>query len=307
VSLAALDLNLLLMLDTVLAERSVVRAARRLYVTPSAVSNGLARLRAALDDPLLIRSGRGVVPTPRATALAPALARALRDLDKAVHGEGFDPANTDRQLTLAIADVGQVVKLPVIVAELAAKMPRARLRVLSIDTLFATGGLAGTEIDVSIGAGEKGPGIHRQPLFQEHMVLVARAGHPAIRGRVSKAQLAALKHVEVHVAPGRGSQALATSYATLGVARDIAVMVPTYVAAAAIVAATDLVASLPDSLLAVLAPRLALRRVTTPLAPIGTNINLLWHERTHQDQVLRAFRELLARAVGSPRPAAARR
>src|SRR5215467_9171123 len=103
VSLSALDLNLLLVLDTVLAERSVVRAARKLHVTPSAVSNGLARLRAALDDPLLIRSGRGVVPTPRATALAPALARALRDLDQAVHGEGFDPATTDRELTLAIA------------------------------------------------------------------------------------------------------------------------------------------------------------------------------------------------------------
>jgi DNA-binding transcriptional LysR family regulator len=71
VSLASLDLNLLLVLDTVLAERSVARAARRLHVTPSAVSNALARLRAALDDPLISRSGRGIVPTPRAAALAP--------------------------------------------------------------------------------------------------------------------------------------------------------------------------------------------------------------------------------------------
>jgi DNA-binding transcriptional LysR family regulator len=82
VRLSALDLNLLLVLDTVLAERSVARAARRLHVTPSAVSNALARLRAALDDPLLVRSGRGVVPTPRAAALSPAIARALRDLDQ---------------------------------------------------------------------------------------------------------------------------------------------------------------------------------------------------------------------------------
>ena len=144
------------MLDTVLGERSVVRAARRLHVTPSAVSNGLARLRAALDDPLLIRSGRGVVPTPRAAALAPALARALRDLDQAVHGDGFDPTTTDRTFSLATADVGQVVKLPGIVAALARKMPRARLRVLSIDTLFASGGLAGPEIDVLIGVGRRG-------------------------------------------------------------------------------------------------------------------------------------------------------
>src|SRR3954469_24613597 len=288
------------MLDTVLGERSVVRAARRLHVTPSAVSNGLARLRAALDDPLLIRSGRGVVPTPRATALAPALARALRDLDQAVHGEGFDPATTDRQLALALADVGQVVKLPAIVAALAAKMPRARLRVLSIDTLFATGGLAGTEIDVSIGAGEKGPGVYAQPLFQEHIVLVARAGHPAIRGRVSKAQLAALRHVEVQVAPGRGSRPLAASYAALGLTRDIAVVVPTFIAAAAVVAATDYVASLPASLVDVVGPRLGLRRLATPLSPGGTTVNLLWHERPDQDPALRAFRDLLARAAGRP-------
>jgi DNA-binding transcriptional LysR family regulator len=303
VSLSALDLNLLLMLDTVLAERSVVRAARRLHVTPSAVSNGLARLRLALDDPLLIRSGRGVVPTPRAVALAPALARALRDLDRAVHGDGFDPATTDRELTLATADVGQVVRLPQIVAALAAEMPRARLRVLSIDTLFAAGGLAGPEIDVSIGAGDKGPGIHALPLYDEHIGLVARAGHPTVGGRVTRSALAALRHVEVQVAPGRASRPLAAAYAKLGVARDVAAIVPTFTAAAAIVAATDLVASLPDSLVNVLGPRLALRRVATPLPPVGTAISLLWHERTHQDPALRAFRGLLVRTLGPESPA----
>ena len=299
--MATLDLNLLLVLDTVLSERSVVRAARRLHVTPSAVSNALARLRGALDDPLLIRSGRGVVPTPRAAALAPALARSLRELDQAIHGDTFDLATTDREFTLAIADAGQVVKLPRIVAALAAKMPRARLRVLSIDTLFASGGLAGTEVDVTIGAGEKGPGIHAQPLYQEQIVLVARAGHPTIRGRVTKAELAGLRHVEVQVAPGRGSRPLAASYAALGVARDIAAVVPTFTAAAAVVAGTELVASLPGSLVDVLGPRLALRRVATPLAPIRSSINLLWHERTERDPALRAFRELLARAAGPRR------
>ena len=295
-SLETLDLNLLLLLDTVLGERSVVRAARRLHVTPSAVSNGLARLRAALDDPLLIRSGRGVVPTPRAAALAPALARALRDLDQAVHGDGFDPTTTDREFRLATADVGQVVKLPRIVAALARKMPRARLRVLSIDTLVASGGLAGTEIDLLIGVGEKGPGIHIQPLYDETIVLVARAGHPVIRGRgrVTKTQLAALRHVEVQIAPGRGNQALAASYAALGVTRDIAVVVPTFTAAAAIVAATDLVASLPASLVDVFGPRFALRRVATPLAPTATTLNLLWHDRTDQDPALRVLRNMLA-------------
>jgi DNA-binding transcriptional LysR family regulator len=298
VSLSTIDLNLLLILDTVLAERSVVRAARRLHVTASAVSNALARLRATLDDPLVVRSGRGIVPTPRAAALAPALARALRDLDQAVHGEEFDLATTERELTLAVADAGQIVKLPQVVAAIGAEMPRARLRVLSIDTLYASGGLAGGEIDVAIGAGEKGPGIRVAPLYEEQIVLVARIGHPRVKRRISKAQLATLRHVEVQVAPGRGSRPLAASYAALGVVRDIAVVVPTFTAAAAVVAVTDHVASLPASLVDVLGPRLGLRGVTTPLARIRTTINLLWHERTHQDPVLRAFRDLLARAVG---------
>ena len=300
-SLAALDLNLLFILDTVLAERSVVRAAKRLHVTPSAVSNALARLRAALDDPLLIRSGRGIVPTPRAAALAPALARALRDLDHAVYSDAFDPSTAEREFTLAIADAGQLASLPKVVAALGSEMPRARLRVLSIDTLFAWEGLAGTEIDVAIGAGEKGPGVRVIPLYEEQLVLVARLGHPRVRRKVSKIQLASLRHVEVQVAPGKGSRPLAAGYAALGVERDIAVVVPTFTAAAAVVAATDCVASLPGSLVSVLAPRLSLRRVATPMPPIGTTVNLFWHERTDRDPALHAFRDLLIRAAGDRR------
>ena len=305
-SLASLDLNLLLVLDTVLAERSVARAARRLHVTPSAVSNALARLRAALDDPLISRSGRGIVPTPRAAALAPALARALRDLEQTVLGGEFDPATTERELTLAVADAGQVVKLPPIVAQLAVDMPRVSLRVVSIDTLFSLGGLASTEVDVAIGVGEKGPGVHVQPLYEERTVLVVRARHPRARRKLTRAGLAALRHVDVHVAPGRGSKALAASYAALGVVRDVAIVVPTFAAAAAVVAATDYVASLPASFADLLGPRLGLRRVTTPLPPVAVTINLLWHERTHHDPAQRALRELIQRVAGT-NPAANRR
>ena len=296
-SLSALDLNLLLILDTVLAERSVVRAAKRLHVTPSAVSNALARLRAALDDPLLIRSGRGIVPTPRATSLAPALARALRDLDQAVYSDAFDPSTAEREFTLAIADAGQLASLPKVVAALGSEMPRARLRVLSIDTLFARGGLAGTEIDVAIGAGEKGPGLRVVPLYEEHLVLVARAGHPRVRRTVSKIQLASLKHVEVQVAPGKGSRPLAAGYAALGIERDIAVVVPTFTAAAAVAASTDLVATLPASLAAVLGPRLGLRVIAAPAPIASVTMHLLWHDRTDADPAMAAFRELVRKAV----------
>jgi DNA-binding transcriptional LysR family regulator len=181
-------------------------------------------------------------------------------------------------------------------------MPRAHLRVVSIDTLFSSGGLAGTEVDLAIGVGEKGPGVHISPLYQEHTVLVARVGHPLARKKISKAVLATLRHVEVHVAPGRGSRPLARSYAELGIARDIAVVVPTFTAAAAVVAATDYVTSLPASLVEVLGPRLGVRRLATPLPPLAVTINLLWHERTHHDPAMRAFRDLVARSGGAKSP-----
>jgi DNA-binding transcriptional LysR family regulator len=295
-SLAAIDLNLLLVLHTVLRERSVARAARRLKVTPSAVSNALARLRSALGDPLTARSGRGIVPTPRAAALEPVLARVLGELDQALLAGDFDPATAEREFTLAVADVGQWTRLPRTVALLGKEMPRSRLRVVSIDTLHATGGLAGTGVDVLIGVGETGPGIHAQPLYEEHVLLVARQGHPQARAKVSKSVLASLRHVEVHVSPGRGSRPLMASYAALGITRDIAVIVPTFTAAAALVAKTDLVASLPGTLLDVLGRKLGLRAIATPLRPVTATIKLLWHERTEHDPALRAFRALVVRA-----------
>lgn len=297
-SLWQLDLNLLVVLDTVLSERSVVRAARRLHVTPSAVSNALARLRGVLDDPLVARSGRGIVPTPRAVELAPGLARALRELDQTVHGAAFDPASTTRQFTLAIADSGQIVKLPRIALLLNREMPRGRLRVVGIDTLLSTGGLGGTEVDVAIAAlPEIPPGVHTSPLYQEHAVLVARRNHPRFGARISKAALASLCHVEVQVAPGRGYRDLPASYARLGIVREVALVVPSFTAAAAIVAATDFVATLPASLVEVLGERLGIRAVAAPVRGLTIPLKLAWHERTEHDPAMRAFRDVITRAA----------
>jgi DNA-binding transcriptional LysR family regulator len=301
VRLEQLDLNLLLVLDTVLAERSVARAARRLHVTPSAISNALARLRGALGDPLVSRSGRGIVPTPRAVELAPTLARALRDLDQAVSGSAFDPAATTREFTLALADSGQIVRLPTLALLFAKEMPRARLRVVGIDTLLSSGGLAGTEVDVAIAAMPETPGVRRTPLYEERTVLVARRDHPRVGARISKPVLASLRHVEVHVAPGRGYRDLPARYARLGIAREVALVVPSFTSAAAIVASTDFVATLPASLAGILGERLGFRAVAGPVRGPTVGIKLCWHERTDQDPAMQAFRDLITRAARSRR------
>ena len=298
-SLSTLDLNLLLVLDSVLAERSVARAARRLHVTPSAISNALARLRVALGDPLLVRRGRGIVPTPRANELAPIVARALRDLEAAVQGGSFAAATSTRTFTLAIADVGQVVRLPRIAALLAAEMPRARLRVVGIESLVSLGGVAGPEVDVAIGIAETVPGVHADTLFDEPSTLVARARHPAIKSR-SQRTLQALRHVAVEMVPGKGFRdPVAAAYARAKVAREVAMTVPTFSAAAAVVAATDYVATLPCSLLEVLGPQMDLRALAVAAPAHTLKMQLWWHERTHGDPALVAFRALVHRALHS--------
>jgi DNA-binding transcriptional LysR family regulator len=301
VSLSQLDLNLLVVLETVLAERSVVRAAHRLHVTPSAISNSLARLRHALGDPLVIRSGRGVVPTPRAATLVPSLSRALRDIDLAIHGPAFAPASSTAQFTLAIADAGQIVQVPRLASEFAKIMPRARLRVVGIDTLLSSGGLAGTEVDVAIAAMDPAPGVHLQPLYEEDSVLVARRGHELAGGVVSKRRLESLRHIDVQVAPGIGYRQLAPTYARLDIRRDVALVVPSFVAAAAIVAETDFVATLPKSFVLRFAQTFRIRELTPSAPRVSVVVKLAWHERTEHDAAMRAFREVVAASVQASR------
>jgi DNA-binding transcriptional LysR family regulator len=292
VNLSAIDLNLLLVLDAVIGERSVGRAAKRLHVTPPAISNALTRLRAVLGDPIVTRSGRGIVPTPRALQLAPAIARALAEISTAIDGDVFDPATTRTQFTLGVADAGQIARLPKLTVALGAAMPHARLRVVHVDTMIALGGLAGTEVDVAIGISEPAAGIHKREIYAEHSVVIARRDHPRLGARTTARALAAEQHVQVHVAFGKPSKLVEKSYARLGVARQIAVIVPTFAAAVAIVAATDLIATIPESVVTTLG--LGVRIVASPLLTPPMPMFMSWHRRTDADPAMARFRALIA-------------
>ncbi|MBN9686208.1 MULTISPECIES: LysR family transcriptional regulator [unclassified Corallococcus] len=298
ISIAALDLNLLLVLHTVLTERSVVRAAERLHVTPSAISNSLARLRSVLGDPLVTRKGRGIVPTPRALALAPAIARGLRELESGLHEAPFEPARCTRTFTLAVADAGQVTWGPRIAARMAQQMPDARLCVVGIASLVALGDLTSSQVDLHIGLAGRGAGLHVEPLLDERTVLVAREEHPALTRRLSPRALGALRHVGVEMVPGKGFRDLVgAAYARAGIRREVAMTVPSFLTAAAIVSATDLVATLPESLVAAQGARLGVRGVNAPVPAHIVKLALCWHDRTHADPAARYLRELVRRAV----------
>jgi DNA-binding transcriptional LysR family regulator len=288
----------MLVLHTVLAERNVARAARRLHVTPSAVSNALARLRELFADPLVTRKGRGIVPTPRALELAPAIARAIHEIEHVLRAPRFDAGTCTRTFTLALADAGQVTWGPRIAAAMQREMPRAHLRVVGIDSLVSLGDLASSEIDLHLGKRAKGAGVHVDPLFAERTVLVARRGHPATRTRVSRRQLGALRHVRVDLLPGRNLRdPVAAVYERAGVVREVVMTVPSFVTAAAFVAASDLVATVPASMHAVHGAKWRLRAVMGPVPAETIEMALSWHERTHADPAAAAFRALVRGVV----------
>lgn len=301
-NLSQLDLNLLLVLDAVLQHGSVAVAAQQLHVTPPAVSNGLARLRTALDDPLFVRRGRGLVATPRALRLQPELQKALAALKSALGEERFEPRSSTRTFTVAMADGDQLALLPEIARAFMRALPRARLSAISIDALIASGGLAGPLAELAIAPKLPDPELRWLPLYETDAVVVARKGHPELPARklIAPELFRRLRHVDTHLAlgkPGVGHKGAEDAFARAGLTRDVAVAVPTFSAAGLVVARTDLIAALPRRVAEALCGMLPLRVLElrgAPHIPLG----LTWHERVHEDPGSAFVRALIAKAVG---------
>ena len=301
VNLSNLDLNLLLTLHVVLKERSVARAATQLHVTSPAVSNALARLRDALGDPLFVRKGRGLTPTPRALELEPVLASTFGAIESALAATPFEAKTSTRSFSLALSDTDQLASLPAIARSFARDLPRAKLEIVSIDTLISSGGLDGSSIDAAVGPEETGDGIHLRRLYDDEAVFVVRKGHPRIGRRLTPALFNAEGHVDVHLLlgkPGAGNRAAEDAFARFGLARRVAVTVPSFAAAAMVVTSTDLLAGMPKRVALMLSRSLPLTIVKPPMPALRFPMMLLWHERTHQDRAASYFRDLVARALG---------
>jgi DNA-binding transcriptional LysR family regulator len=301
-NLSETDLNLLLVLSVVLEEQSVTRAARRLHVTAPAVSNSLARLRALLADPLVVRSGRGLVPTPLGHELLPRLRGVMAELSAIVeHGARFDPQSATRTFAVACSDVEQVGFVPVLAARFAKRLPRCQLAVTSIDQLQALGGPERAEVDVVIApANAATPALHSALLYEDEAALVARRQHPQLRGALTRARFNALRHVDIRIALGErgvGNRAAEQLFASQGLVRDIAVTVPTFMSAVLLAASTDLVAGVPRRLARALEKSLPIRTYALPGRPLRFEMCAFWQKRTHDDAGSRYFRELLLEAA----------
>ena len=296
------DLNLLVALDALLATESVTGAAARLGLSAPAVSRALGRLRRVTGDPLLVRAGRRLVPTPRALALRGRVGAVMRDAG-AVLGRGEDappPRDFERTFTIRAEDVlvGEYAGRLSEAARLSA--PNARLRFVHQGEKDADALRTGrADLDINV-VGATGPEIKVQHLFRDRFVGAVRAGHPLAAHRVTARRFTEHPHVS---ASRRGKVAGPVDHAlgALGLSRRVTLVVPTVSAALLAAAASDLVATVPQQTGAEVARRLGLVVFDLPVETPRVDVSQSWHPRFDADPEHRWLRELV-RTVVRPRP-----
>jgi DNA-binding transcriptional LysR family regulator len=284
VQLRKIDMNLLVALEALLAERSVTRAAARLGLTPSAMSHALSRLRATFDDALLVRTRGGMIATPRGEEILDPLRRALRELADIVGGRAaFDPRTARRELTLATTDYVEVVLLPALLARISASAPGIQLRVKQLQQSDVAAPLESGTFDIAIGATfQDAPGLRQQALFSEEMVCICRQGHPEVKKQLDLESYLRLRHVLVSLRGGSQSP-IDLRLAEMGRQRQVALIIPHFLVGPLIVARSDLVFTAPARIVAQLGDALSLRILAPPLEVPGFTVRQVWHER-YQDE-----------------------
>ncbi|HYH38748.1 MAG TPA: LysR family transcriptional regulator [Azospirillum sp.] len=297
VNLAGIDLNLLVALDALLAERSVTRAADRVGLSQPAMSRVLGRLRALFGDRLLVRSSAGLIPTPRAEALAPRLRAVLAEVGRIVQPPGFDPATVRGTARLAMPDYLGLLVLPALLHRLEREAPGLDI-VLAPPRAGTLAELEAGDLDLAVGNFPQVPaGFFGRTVMTDGFACLARRGHPALAEPLTPERFAGLRHALITIRDDRSPGAVDEALARRGLTRRIALRVPNFLAAPLIVAETDLILTLPRRLAHWLAGRADVQVVEPPLE-LGTfAITQLWHERRRDDPEHAWLRATLAAAI----------
>lgn len=296
INLYAIDLNLLVVLDAVLEERSATRAAARLHVTQSSVSSSLRRARALFGDPLLVRTPYGFTPSARGAALAPRLQALLAGARELLAPHPAADALSRRSFTLACTDAISVTVVPAVLRELGARVPHASLRVVTLEHAFAEGRLASGEVDLVIGIPPMVPaGCSSELVYDDAMVAVVRRDHPSVGARLSLDQYASLPHVEVAVM-GSTDDRVDRALARHGRTRSIRLSVPHFASIPFAIASSDCVASVSRRLAEAYEKDFPIRLLTAPVELPRLRVKQIWHRRSEADPGVQLLRQLVKRA-----------
>jgi DNA-binding transcriptional LysR family regulator len=291
------SLGRLKVLSLLLEVGSLTHTAQILGMSQPSVSKALARLRAHFGDPLLVRVGSVMRPTPKALALTEPL-RALLTASDALRASGrtFDPATSMREFACLVTDVGMVQFIPPLMRRLEQAGPGLSLRAVPLDSGAFEPRLEAGEADVAVGFfPEAASSIRRQKLYADGFLSVARKGHPRLDGLTTEAGFWAEGHV-LMATPGAGRAAnrrLEQILAARLKPSQVQVRVPNFLAGAFVASRTDVVATLPQRLAETLAADLGLHAFPPPFEAEPIQVEQFWHERLHQDEGHRWLRSTI--------------
>jgi DNA-binding transcriptional LysR family regulator len=309
-----LDLNLLRVLDAVMAEGSLTRAAAALSMTQPAVSHALRRLREAVGEELFVRSAHGMKPTPLAETLWPQVREALATLRQALSPGDFDPRRDAVALRIAMADATAALLAPGLVAGIEREAALVKLRALPLTTRDPRRLLDGGEADLAVGffpevvaaivAAGNDSHLRHASLYQTRYVCVMRRDHPLAAAPLTLDAYCAAQHLLVSFS-GRPHGYVDQALAALGRQRRVMLTVNQFFTAGRVVAHSDLLTVLPEGFVAVtgFGPELVTREIPLALGPV--NVEMLWHLRHDADLAHRWLRGAVQQATAVAAAAAA--
>lgn len=296
--LSGLNLNALVALDALLSERNVTRAAKRIGITQPAMSQSLARLRELFDDPLLVRKGRTMVLTPRAEAMLLPLSDALLSVERALQlGMGFDAATSTRIFKVALTDLGVTMVLPPVLKVIESHAPGIRVQVEPLSDVNLSDKLSSGEVDLvmAVYLGSSG-GLRTETLLEEDYVCLIRRGHSlARRKRLRLEDYEAYGHV-AYTPVGFVPRPMAKTASSVSSGAGIRVSVPYLLALPDVIRRTELVATVPRSLLSAPIDLSGVVTVEAPAELPKVEHSQWWHPRFDLDPAHQWLRERVREA-----------
>jgi len=300
VNIRKLDLNLLVILDALLSEGSVTRAATHVHLSQPAVSNALSRLRIYFQDELFVRKGGKLEPTRKARSLILPVREFMQQFERVVLPQPLklDPKNTRKTFRVAATDYVNFVLLPGLLERLQRDAPFVSIEVCELDRLRPLEALLQDEVDLVLGSvSATNPYVHRGDLFSDAYVCIARNTHTSIKKRLTLSQFTACRHVVIRQQNGGMGGILDELLQQQGRERSICVSLPQFFAAPHIVMKTDCLLTVPARIGRALEKAYPLRALKHPVGLRPFTIAQLWHQRTHTSPMHQWFRTAVFEAA----------
>jgi len=297
-NMAGVDLNLLVAFHALMSERNVTRAAATTGLSQPALSNALKRLRDLFGDKLFVKGRRTMVPTPRALEIAPEIDAAIASIRRVFQQPEFRPERATRTFRLAMTDDIELMLVPLAIRKLSTIAPGVNLQCSRLQGIFKLPqvDLQSGALDFALGSFPHPPptesGMLSRPLFKAPLVCLVRKNHPEVKRRLTLTQFYKLNHVATFY-PGEGPGLIDRILAARGRIRKVKLSLPHWFMIPFVVAKTDLIATVPETVVRNMDSRLQLRRVACPLSVPPFMMSLVWHARTHESASHKWLRRFL--------------